>query len=348
MAEAKDKHIDPVRDSEFICILQDMKSTEYCCVCDFEAKPRLIANKAKEIYKEIIEDEEPEVKLNSIFTDSNETEKEGDEKAIFAATYLLALFDTQHTDNAEIVLHELHYKTSVATIAYIILCAIRLRGGEMYKLHSREIRYVTTNIKEKNKFLEEIKAEMNLYDSKDSPYDHIDILIKDQACFNSSKDKEISLYTFPKPTTNTTESLHDTPRAEKNVDIFKQEVSKYGFFELEKIKCLGSNEQEKLSENICNGNYIYQTAALYALGYIDNLRKYKEFKTTIPIYNHIGKIANTHERRIQDYLTAKGPKEGLYCYIKNFEDFYSNLVSKSTKAQTDENQQVRKIALKGA
>ncbi len=348
MAEAKNKHIEPVRNSEFICILQDMKSTEYCCMCDFEAKPRGIANKAKEIYKEIVEDEEPEVKLNSIFTDSNETEKEGDEKAIIAATYLLALFDTQHIDNAEIVLHELHYKTSVSIIAYMILCAIRRRGGEMYKLHSREIRYVTTNIKEKNKFLEEIKAEMNLYDSKDSPYDHIDILIKDQECFNSSKGKEVSLYTSPKPTLSTTESLHETSRAEKNVDVFKQEVCQYGFFELEKVKCLDSNEQVKLLENICRSNYMYKIAALYVLGYVDNLRNYKEFKTAIPRYKHIGKIVNIYERRIQDNLTANGPKESLNCHIKDFEAFYSNLVGKKAKSHIAENQQVRKMALKGA
>lgn len=119
---------------------------------------------------------------------------------------------------------------------------------------------------------------------------------------------------------------YEKERMQTNYEIFVQEVEKYKFAELDKIKCLNKSKQSKLIYLITTNDSNYAVPMLIHIGYFDKLKK--EFNmSNAKIFKHWSKALNKAERAIKGNYNALNPnsKEDKYRY--NSEDFVGKVAS---------------------
>ena len=115
-------------------------------------------------------------------------------------------------------------------------------------------------------------------------------------------------------------------QVQTNYEAFVQEVEKYRFAELDKVKCLSKNKQSKLIYLITSHDSNYAVPMLVHIGYFDKLKK--EFNmSNANIFKHLSKALNKAERAIKGNYNALNPnsKEDKYRY--NSEDFVEKVAS---------------------
>ena len=147
------------------------------------------------------------------------------------------------------------------------------------------------------------------------------------------KDNETSAYQTFVGSLKTNDSIFPTAKIElpsseeymkeqvqTNYETFVQEVEKYRFAELDKVKCLSKTKQSKLIYLITSHDSNYAVPMLVHIGYFDKLKK--EFNmSNANIFKHLSKALNKAERAIKGNYNALNPnsKEDKYRY--NSEDF---------------------------
>lgn len=106
---------------------------------------------------------------------------------------------------------------------------------------------------------------------------------------------------------------YEKEQMQTNYEIFVQEVEKYKFAELDKIKCLSKSKQSKLIYLITTNDSNYAVPMLIHIGYFDKLKK--EFNmNNAKIFKHLSKALNKAERAIKGNYNALNPnsKEDKY------------------------------------
>jgi len=119
---------------------------------------------------------------------------------------------------------------------------------------------------------------------------------------------------------------YEKEQIQTNYEKFIQEVEKYKFAELEKVKCLNKTKQSKLIYLITTNDSNYAVPMLIHIGYFDKLKK--EFNmSNAKIFKHWSKALNKAERAIKGNYNALNPnsKEDKYRY--NSEDFVDKVAS---------------------
>lgn len=119
---------------------------------------------------------------------------------------------------------------------------------------------------------------------------------------------------------------YEKEQMQTNYEIFVQEVEKYKFAELDKVKCLNKSKQSKLIYLITTNDSNYAVPMLIHIGYFDKLKK--EFNmSNAKIFKHWSKALNKAERAIKGNYNALNPnsKEDKYRY--NSEDFVDKVAS---------------------
>lgn len=153
------------------------------------------------------------------------------------------------------------------------------------------------------------------------------------------KENEVSAYQTFVDSLKTNDSIfsatkNELPSSEEymkeqvqtNYEAFVQEVEKYRFAELDKVKCLSKNKQSKLIYLITSHDSNYAVPMLVHIGYFDKLKK--EFNmSNANIFKHLSKALNKAERAIKGNYNALNPnsKEDKYRY--NSEDFVEKVAS---------------------
>ena len=119
---------------------------------------------------------------------------------------------------------------------------------------------------------------------------------------------------------------YEKEQMQTNYETFVQEVEKYNFAELDKVKCLSKSKQSKLIYLITTNDSNYAVPMLIHIGYFDKLKK--EFNmSNAKIFKHWSKALNKAERAIKGNYNALNPnsKEDKYRY--NSEDFVDKVAS---------------------
>jgi hypothetical protein len=119
---------------------------------------------------------------------------------------------------------------------------------------------------------------------------------------------------------------YEKEQMQTNYEIFVQEVEKYKFAELEKVKCLNKTKQSKLIYLITTNDSNYAVPMLIHIGYFDKLKK--EFNmSNAKIFKHWSKALSKAERAIKGNYNALNPnsKEDKYRY--NSEGFVDKVAS---------------------
>lgn len=143
--------------------------------------------------------------------------------------------------------------------------------------------------------------------------------------FVSSLKTEDSIFPAVKTELPSSEE-YEKEQMQTNYEIFVQEVEKYKFAELDKIRCLSKSKQSKLIYLITTNDSNYAVPMLIHIGYFNKLKK--EFNmSNAKIFKHWSKALSKAERAIKGNYNALNPnsKEDKYRY--NSEDFVDKVTS---------------------
>lgn len=87
-------------------------------------------------------------------------------------------------------------------------------------------------------------------------------------------------------------NLYKSPKIETKIDLFRDNLTKHGFFELAKVKALSPNNQNKLVDLVQLKKLPYSIAMLDFLDFFTYLER-KHFNSKYKLYKEVGKWFNT-------------------------------------------------------
>ena len=119
---------------------------------------------------------------------------------------------------------------------------------------------------------------------------------------------------------------YEREQVQTNYEIFVQEVEKYRFAELDKVKSLAKTKQSKLIYLITSHDSNYAVPMLVHIGYFDKLKK--EFNmSNAQVFKHWSKALQKSERAIKGNFNAMNPKSKEDSYRYNSADFIQTVAS---------------------
>lgn len=119
---------------------------------------------------------------------------------------------------------------------------------------------------------------------------------------------------------------YEREKVQTNYEIFVQEVEKYKFAELDKVKCLNKAKLSKLIYLITANDCNYAVPMLIHIGYFDVLKKMFNMSNA-KIFKHWSKALSKSERAIKGNYNAMNPNSKEDAYRYNSADFVDKVKS---------------------